>query len=74
MKVLGEPKLISERMQRERLKTVGVKKGSGGVTTGYRLHISRLNDYLGHTGADTGPDSPCNRMVAHTGFEPVLPP
>lgn len=51
---LGEPKLISERMQKERLETVGVKKGSTGVTSGYGLHISMVNDYLGHTGADDG--------------------
>jgi D-alanyl-D-alanine carboxypeptidase len=54
VKELGEPKLISERMQKERLKIVGVKQGSGGVTTGYGLHISKVNEYLGHTGADYG--------------------
>lgn len=54
VKELAEPTLISDRMQTERLKLVGVKEVAGGVTTGYGLHISKLGGYLGHTGADPG--------------------
>lgn len=54
VKELGEPKLISERMQTERLKLADVKEVAGGGTTGYGLAISKLGGYLGHTGADPG--------------------
>jgi len=53
-KELTDPTLISDRMQKERLKFVGEQEVAPGVTTGYGLAIGKLNAYLGHTGADYG--------------------
>jgi D-alanyl-D-alanine carboxypeptidase len=53
-KELTDPQLISAAMQQERLQLVGVAESPTGVATGYGLAISKIGDYLGHTGADPG--------------------